>query len=198
VMELRHARPARLTGTDALQLAGAALVSAPAEVASWFSELTAQASGLPAVTGTRVYLTGSPHEDPTAYEALESRGWVIVGEDHPRGQDALGPQVELTPDPLGGLVEHYQLANLPSRRSSADRARHVADAARAADADLVVHFAYAHDEATPWDRPAISDAVAAAGLPEVVLPEQTFGQLDADALRTAVDAHELAETGERR
>jgi benzoyl-CoA reductase/2-hydroxyglutaryl-CoA dehydratase subunit BcrC/BadD/HgdB len=194
-MAFRHARPARLSGTDALHLIGAALMSSPAEVRSWVSALEAEAPGLPELSGTRVYLTGSAHEDSAAYEALESRGWVIVGEDHQWGEDALGPEIELTADPLDGLVEHYQYANLPSRRSSADRARHVADAMRADDADLVAHFAFAHDEATPWDRPAISEALAVAGLPEIMLPEQRFGQVDRDELGRAIDS--LGLTGAR-
>jgi benzoyl-CoA reductase/2-hydroxyglutaryl-CoA dehydratase subunit BcrC/BadD/HgdB len=170
-MELRRVRPARLSGTDALRLAGAALVSTPEEIQGWLSQITARSSDLPELTGPRVYLTGATHEDPTAYEALEKAGCVIVGEDHPRGQDALGPEVELTNDPLDGLVEHYQFANLPSRRSSADRARHAAAGARAADADVVVHFAFRDDEATPWDRPATKEAVEAAGLRWVALDE---------------------------
>ena len=197
-MALRHRRPARLSGSDALHLVGAALVSPPERIRPWLSRLMADSPNLPELAGPRAYLTGSTHEDPAVYEVIERRGWVIVGEDHPRGQDALGPAIEQTADPLDGLVEHYQFANLPSRRSSEDRARLVAAGARAADADIVVHFAFAHDEATPWDRPAIHEAVAAAGLPDLSLPEQRFGDVDPDALGAAVESLAFAGVGARR
>jgi benzoyl-CoA reductase/2-hydroxyglutaryl-CoA dehydratase subunit BcrC/BadD/HgdB len=189
-MELRRVRPARLSGCDALQIAGTTLVSSPEEAQRRLSEISARGSSRPELTGTRVYLTGSTHEDASVYETLEGAGCVIVGEDHPRGEDALGPEVEPTEDPLDGLVEHYQLANLPSRRSSADRARHVAAAARRCDADVVVRFTFAHDQATPWDAPATEQAVEAEGLRWLALSD--------DGLTAQLDALSLVRTGGRR
>jgi benzoyl-CoA reductase/2-hydroxyglutaryl-CoA dehydratase subunit BcrC/BadD/HgdB len=167
VARLRRVRPARLAGREALRLFGEAFVSAPERTQRGLRELLADEASLPRLDGRRVYLTGAAHEDGAIYEAIESRGYVVVGEDHPRGELAFAGRVAETRDPLDGLVDHYHHAPLPTRVSSRQRAAMVARGARAAQADLVVCFSHAHDAATPWDLPAVRAALAAAGLPLV-------------------------------
>jgi hypothetical protein len=72
-----------------------------------------------------------------------------------------------TRNPVDGLVEHYQHSSLPTRMPSRQRAALVARAARAAGADLVACFTHPYDAATPWDLPAIRDALTRDGLPLV-------------------------------
>jgi benzoyl-CoA reductase/2-hydroxyglutaryl-CoA dehydratase subunit BcrC/BadD/HgdB len=167
VARLRRARPARLTGLQALRLFGEALVSSPERTQHGLRELLADESSLPRLDGPRVYLTGTPHEEGSVYEAIESRGYVVVGEDHPLGQLAFAGLVRETRNPLDGLVDHYQRAPLPTRISSRQRGALVAQGAQAAQADLVVCFTQAHDAATPWDLPAMRGALQAAALPLV-------------------------------
>jgi hypothetical protein len=132
--------------------------------------------------GVRVYLTGSAPEDTAVYELLESRGCLIVGEEHGRGVIARGEAISLDGDLLGALAEHYQLANVPTRRSIADRAAYVTAAAVAAGAEAVVSFTYIHDGTTPWDVPSLREAAEAAGLRFVALPPQAFGAVEPEAI----------------
>lgn len=167
VARLRRARPARLTGVEALRLFAAALVSPPERTQRGLRELLSGDAALAGLDGKRIYLTGSAHDDSSVYEAIESSGCIVVGEDHPRGELAFAGLVAQTRNPLDGLVEHYQHAPLPTRLSSRRRGALVAGAARVAQADLVVCLTRSEDAATPWDLPAIRAALDAAGLPLV-------------------------------
>jgi benzoyl-CoA reductase/2-hydroxyglutaryl-CoA dehydratase subunit BcrC/BadD/HgdB len=164
---LRRLRPARLSGVDALRLFGEALVSTPERTQRRLRDLLDQEASHPRLDAKRVYLTGSCHEDDSVYEAIERRGYIVVGEDHPRGELAFAGQVVSTRNPLDGLVDHYQRAPLPTTLSSRQRGALVAGAARTARADLVVCFSHAYDASTPWDLPAIRQALRADGPPLV-------------------------------
>jgi benzoyl-CoA reductase/2-hydroxyglutaryl-CoA dehydratase subunit BcrC/BadD/HgdB len=166
---LRRSRPARLTGVEAMRLVEEALVAPPEPIHRRLSEVLAQETSLPRYDRKRVYLTGSSHEDDSVYEAIESRGYIVVGEDHPRGELAFAGEVAATHNPLDGLVDYYQHAPLPTRTSSRRRGSLVARAAQVAEADLVVCFGHPYDAATPWDVPSIRGAVRASGLPLVEL-----------------------------
>lgn len=170
--ELRTARPARIRGTEMLRFVHGVLTSSDHE-----PEVQERDH-----EGRRVYLTGSAHEDATVYELLEARGCVVVGEDHALGEEALGAEIAGDGEPLDALAEHAHHAYLPARVSIAQRAAHVAEAAAAAAADVVVCFTYEHDRATPWDAPTLQAAVEAAGLPFVSLPTQRLGDLDEEAI----------------
>jgi benzoyl-CoA reductase/2-hydroxyglutaryl-CoA dehydratase subunit BcrC/BadD/HgdB len=174
---LRRARPARLSGTAHLGLVADGLVSAPERTQRRLAELLAQEASLPRIEGKRVYLTGAGHEDGSAYEAIESRGYVVVGEDHSRGELAFAGQVADTRNPLDGLVHHYQHAPLPTRISSRQRGALVARAARAARAELVLCFVHPDDAGTPWDLPAIRGAVGSQGLSLVEIGPGELGSL---------------------
>ncbi len=144
------------------------------------SELRAEGSA--PGEGVRVYLTGSAPEDPAVYDLLKSGGFVIVGEEHAGVGIPLGDGIRLEGDLLAALAEHYQLANVVTRRSIADRAAYVTAAALSAGAEAVVSFTYAHDGTTPWDVPSLREASEAAGLRFVSLPPQPFGAVDPEAI----------------
>lgn len=177
VARLRRAHPARLTGVEALRLFGEALVSSPERTQRRLRELLDDDASLARLGGKRIYLTGSAQQDGSVYQAIESRGYVVVGEDHPRGELAFAGLVRETRNPLDGLVDHYQRAPLPTRLSSRRRGALVAEAARAAHADLVVCFTSPHDAATPWDLPAIRAALEAAALPLLEVGPDGFAPL---------------------
>jgi 2-hydroxyglutaryl-CoA dehydratase, D-component len=132
--------------------------------------------------GVRVYLTGTAPEDPVVYALLASRGCAIVGEEHASSGIPLGDEISLEGDLLAALAEHYQLANVATRRSIADRAAYVTAAALSAGAEAIVSFTYAHDGTTPWDVPSLREAAEAAGLRFVSLPPQPFGAVDPEAI----------------
>ncbi|MFC7381271.1 2-hydroxyacyl-CoA dehydratase [Sphaerisporangium rhizosphaerae] len=175
--ELRRAVPARLTGRQFLAVAGAAL---PVEEhIALLERLLAEAGRLAEHTGRRVFLSGSDHDTPHVYEAIESEGHVIVGEDHSFGEP-------LRAEPVGGggldaLAEHYHHSGPTAHRATAaERAAHVATAVRRCRAELLLAYSRAGDEAPAWDFPAQR---AAAGIPAVSLERQEYGRADLTALR---------------
>jgi benzoyl-CoA reductase/2-hydroxyglutaryl-CoA dehydratase subunit BcrC/BadD/HgdB len=174
--ERRRADPCRLTGTDALA-AVAATTAAPVEEAC-ASVAALLAGPRPVATGTRTFLTGSSHDCPHVYTALEGAGLLVVGDDHDWG-DLLAVRPVGEPTELA-LAERYQHAGPAAPRSSVRaRAAHTAAAARACGAELLVSYVREHDDAPPWDFPA---QCAATGLPAVRIDRQPYGSVALDRL----------------
>ncbi|MEW9555017.1 2-hydroxyacyl-CoA dehydratase [Nonomuraea sp. NPDC050783] len=176
--ELRRAVPARLTGRQFLAVANAALPVA--EHVALLERLLAEAGELAEHTGRRVFLSGSDHDTPHVYEAVESEGQVIVGEDHSFGDLAVtGP---VGAGGLDALAEHYHHHVGPTahRATAGERAAYAAAAVRRCRAELFVAYCRAGDEAPAWDFPAQR---AALDIPAVLLERQEYGRVDLAALR---------------
>jgi benzoyl-CoA reductase/2-hydroxyglutaryl-CoA dehydratase subunit BcrC/BadD/HgdB len=177
--ERRRGDPARLTGGRALAVVAATTAMPVGEACALVESVIAEPG--PAASGTRVFLTGSSHDSPHVYAALEGTGLLVVGEDHDWGDLlSLGPVGE--PTELA-LAERYQHAGPAAPRSSVRaRAAHTAAAARACGAELLVSYVREHDDAPPWDFPAQR---AATGLPAVLIDRQPYGSVDLDRLPVA-------------
>ncbi|GAA2830789.1 2-hydroxyacyl-CoA dehydratase family protein [Nonomuraea rubra] len=176
VAGLRRAVPARLTGRQFLAVANAAL--ALDEHIARLRELLAQAGRLPELHGRRVFLSGSDHDTPHVYEAIEADGHVIVGEDHSFGD----PQAErhVGTGDLDALAEHYhEFGPTAHRATAAERAAHAAMGVRRCGADLFVAYARTGDDAPAWDFAAQR---AALDIPAVLLDRQPYGHADLAAL----------------
>jgi hypothetical protein len=137
------------------------------------------AAGAPGAVGAggpapraRVFLAGSAVDDLTAYEALESLGLGIVGEDHEWGDD--GSEYPLaTRDPLDGIVDRYHFAHGGAARAGLrDRVEGTAGRVRAAGADGVLYLLGPHDAAAGWELPALRDRLGAMPLIPVRLRDQ--------------------------
>ncbi|TQM45124.1 2-hydroxyacyl-CoA dehydratase family protein [Pseudonocardia cypriaca] len=181
VATLRRVRPARLSGMQALAVVAATTALPPDRAAELLDGLLAQP--LPDVTGTRVFLTGSSHDHPGVYAALEQAGLLVVGEDHDWGDLLHHRRVDPPPDPALlelAIAERYQ-HNGPTaaRASMRQRAAHTAAAARACGAEALPAYARIRDDAPRWDFPAQR---AATGLPAVLLEHQPYGRVDLDAM----------------
>lgn len=179
VSALRRTDPPRLTGVQALAAFGATLPVAD------HVRLLRDLEGSTVEGRTRVFLTGSAHDTPDVYRALESAGHVVVGEDHDWGDLQA---VRLVGEPtLDALVERYQYNGPTAPRASiADRAAHTARAAVECGADIVVSYVRAGDDAPPWDFPAQAEALRAAGIPAVLVDRQEYGMIDLTSLPAAV------------
>ncbi|MFC4536404.1 2-hydroxyacyl-CoA dehydratase [Sphaerisporangium dianthi] len=176
VAELRRAVPARLTGRQFLAVANAALPVD--EHIALLERLLAEAGRLGEHTGRRVFLSGSDHDTPHVYEAIESEGHVIVGEDHSFGDLLLREPVGA--GGLDALAEHYHHGGPTAHRATAsERAAHAATAVRRCRAELFVAYSRAGDEAPAWDFPAQR---AAIDIPAVSLERQEYGRADLAAL----------------
>jgi benzoyl-CoA reductase/2-hydroxyglutaryl-CoA dehydratase subunit BcrC/BadD/HgdB len=190
--ELRRAVPARLTGRQFLAVANAPLPVD--EHIVLLERLLAEAGRLDEHAGRRVFLSGSDHDTPHVYEAIEREGHVIVGEDHsfgdlsvtgPVGAGGLGTgglgTGGLGTGGLGALAEHYHYSGPTAHRATAgERAAYAAAAVRRCRAELFVSYCRAGDEAPAWDFPAQR---AALDIPAVLLERQEYGRADLTALR---------------
>jgi benzoyl-CoA reductase/2-hydroxyglutaryl-CoA dehydratase subunit BcrC/BadD/HgdB len=183
VAALRRSRPAHLTGTQALTVVAATTALPPDRAAGLLEALLAEADALPEATGTRVFLTGSSHDHPGVYTALEGAGLLVVGEDHDWGDLLHHGLVALPPDPALlelALAERYQ-HNGPTAAAASirDRAARTAVAARACGAEALLSYVRVHDDAPRWDFPAQREAT---GLPAALVERQGYGRMDLDAL----------------
>ena len=140
----------------------------PDRAAALLESLLAEADQLPEASGTRVFLTGSSHDHPGVYAALEEAGLLVVGEDHDWGDLLHHRLVDPPADPALlelALAERYQ-HNGPA-------------AASACGAEALVSYVRIHDDAPRWDFPAQR---AATGLPAALVDRQPDGRIDLDAL----------------
>ncbi|WP_432933101.1 2-hydroxyacyl-CoA dehydratase [Microbispora sp. CA-135349] len=177
VAELRRAAPARLTGRQFLAVAGAALPVH--EHIALLERLLAEAGELEEHAGRRVFLSGSDHDTPHVYDAIESEGYVIVGEDHSFGGQS--PDRMVGAGGLDALAEHYHHIGPTAHRATvSERAAHAARAVRHCGAELFVAYSRTGDEAPAWDFPAQR---AALDIPAVLLERQEYGRADLTALR---------------
>ncbi|MEV4566260.1 2-hydroxyacyl-CoA dehydratase family protein [Nonomuraea sp. NPDC049419] len=177
VAELRRVVPARLTGRQFLAAANAALPVT--EHIALLARLLSEADRLDEHTGRRVFLSGSAHDTPHVYEAIEAEGHVIVGEDHSFGDLAVTGPVGTAS--LDALAEHYHRGTLTAHRATPGaRAAYAAAAVRRCRAELFVSYCRESDEAPAWDFPAQR---AALDIPAVLLEHQEYGRADLAALR---------------
>ncbi len=154
VGDLRRARPAGMSGTDALVLSGAVMALVDEEAHALIDDVLAD--GGPESSGVPVFVTGSPMDDPALYRAVEDAGFLIVGEDHDWGARAWYP-VDETPDPLDGLIESYTAGSPPAARTGlAERRDAVAGAVRQSGALAVVQLVFDHDASAEWEAPGIA------------------------------------------
>lgn len=189
VAALRRTRPARLSGSQALAVVAATTAQPPRRSARLLEQLLDDAGALPEVTGTRVFLTGSSHDTPGVYEALEEAGLLVVGEDHDWGDLLHHRLVDPPADPALlelALAERYQHNGPTAARASIrQRAAHTAAAAHRCGADALLSYVRVQDDAPRWDHPAQR---AAAGLPAALLEHQPYGRADPVDLAAAVTA----------
>jgi benzoyl-CoA reductase/2-hydroxyglutaryl-CoA dehydratase subunit BcrC/BadD/HgdB len=163
----------RLTGVEMLGIVAAVTTRPVVEVLPLLGELTAQLPHREPMPGHPVYLTGSSHDGPHVYAALEAAGLLVVGEDHDRG-DLLALGDVGTATNLA-IAERYQFAGPAAPRASIRaRAAHTAAALRERDARGLVSYVRRFDDAPPWDFPAQR---AATDVPAVLVAQQEYGRI---------------------
>jgi benzoyl-CoA reductase/2-hydroxyglutaryl-CoA dehydratase subunit BcrC/BadD/HgdB len=168
VLEARRA--GKISGADALQLVHAMDRLLPGEAEALLDKTATHLAAAPTLTGKRVVVTGSAHEDDQIYRAIEAAGAVIVGEDHVRGSTWAEAILDESLDPLEALSARCQSPlTLSPAQTSAVRAEALVARAQTLNADVVVHCALPGDEASPWDVKETRAALAQAGLPLLTL-----------------------------
>ena len=182
---LRRDSPPRLTGTAALAVIGATTMLPAAESNALLEQLLAEDH--PAVPALRrVYVTGSSHDTPDLYRAIESDGSVIVGEDHDWGEALADGLVDEDGDPLFAVAARYRSGSATAIRHETNaRAEGVARDAEAARADVVVAWIRSGDDALGWGLPALRTALGARGIRLVAAEQRGPGAESAAELTLA-------------
>jgi hypothetical protein len=142
--------------------------------ASLFGDLPPllDAQGVPdsMVDGPRVLLAGSVPPDGRLHHAVSAAGASVIAEQHEYAAARLGPQIDASAaDPFDAVVCQRRASTLVGR-AFGDPATALLEAARAARADAVVLWLTRDDEARAWHVPAQRTALAAAGIPALLLP----------------------------
>jgi len=188
VNRLRISESPRLSGADAVRLYSlAGAMTRPAHNA--MSEaLLAEASEMPARSGPRIYLSGTPQPTPALYELVESLGTTVVGEDHCWGARTAGCPTPVRPSPLEGLAERYHEVPVCSIEFPLQQAVDRWQArVRVTRPDGVIVYVAEDDELHIWDAPDRLGRMAADGVPALHLARQP-PELDREDLRETIDA----------
>lgn len=119
--------------------------------------------------GPRVLLAGSAPPDERLHSAIESAGASVIAEAHVHGLGRLGPQVSPGGEALERVLAQQLMQASIGPRAFIDRARWIVAQVAAAAADAVVLWLSREDEALAWHVPAQRRALAAAGIPALVL-----------------------------
>jgi benzoyl-CoA reductase/2-hydroxyglutaryl-CoA dehydratase subunit BcrC/BadD/HgdB len=187
VAAYRRGPQARLTGTQALAVVGAGTRTPLAAYRSLLGDLLSQLEqgSRPPIGGVATFLTGSSHDNPHVYAALEAQGVRIVGEDHDWGDLLIDRQVDRPT--LLGLAETYQHQTPTAQRGSIrDRGVQTAVGLDRSGAQLLVGYLRECDEGPPWDWPEQSRLATQRGVDTILLAHQGYGAVDIDTLGTTV------------
>ena len=136
--------------------------------------------------GRLVVLVGSAPPDHSLHTVAEGEGWTVVDELYDRSMSRLGELVRLdAPDPVNAVVRQW-LDDGGGKRDFCDPAQRIAARLRVRKVDAAVLWSVREDETLAWRVPAQRAALAAAGIPTLVLTARSWNVDDgaADEIRS--------------
>ena len=165
ISALRKAEKPRISGCEALVITGSALFMDRREHAELVEKLAEEAQSWPELEGPRVYYTGSVQEDTSVYEMIESRGAVIVGEDHDWGDRFFNRDCNTAYPVVRGIVDRYMLRDFSSKKAFvSQRVETLLNEVKEAAAEAVVFYNNIYEEAASWDCPSQKKALNEIGI----------------------------------
>lgn len=155
----------RLSGWQALSVAGAMAAAPFEDVAPLLDALLDGRRDLPEIGGLPVIYSGTATTGVEPYRAIEAGGVRIVADDQDCGITAFQCLASERVDPIDALADRAQL-HLPDalRQQAQSRAVHLADLARSSGARAVLFHILAIDHASMLDYPRVRDGLEAAGI----------------------------------
>ena len=166
IFALRRAERPRISGTEALIVAGAGFYMDKARHRDLVNEIADAAASWPALTGPRLYVSGTEQFDLTVYSYLEAAGGVIVAEDQDCGERYYRGLTDPELPPERAVVSRYMLRSpSPKKATVSQRVEALTAAAREAKADGAAVCMNRFEEAASWDFPEEKRALAALGIP---------------------------------
>ncbi len=176
-----------LAGSVALQLIGAFWSLPARDYAALVDAALAEPS--PRQSGPRLYLGGSPVDEPELYAIVESLGANIVTEDHCWGARAADGRLPTDIAPIEAIAQRFHSFPACSIRFPFERVITAnLDRAQAARVDGAIFYVAARDTTQGWETPEQLKAFAAAGIPTLHLRSQPYDVAQAPELRSRIDA----------
>jgi benzoyl-CoA reductase/2-hydroxyglutaryl-CoA dehydratase subunit BcrC/BadD/HgdB len=177
----------RLSGVEFLKVASTSFTQGKIEHSEALRSLLAQSSKRTAHAGSRLFVTGSDHDNTQFYDIVEAVGACVVGEDHDWGDRGFELLTAIdNVDPLDAIVDRYQFCPPAGSKFPTDkRAAYTASRAVAAGAEAVVCFIRDLDEGPRWDCPKQRQMLSGHGIPYLLIDNQAYtlqnrGQLSDD------------------
>lgn len=131
----------------------------------------------------RVLFSGSDVGHFDHYSIVESAGCTIIADDHDWGEEALLSAVDTRSDPFIAIATRY--ANQTPRSARWSREKRITSLVKRAveaKANGVVFWISDEDQASSWDVPALTDALAAQGIATLDLGKQPAFDFDDAAI----------------
>jgi hypothetical protein len=130
-------------------------------------------------TAARVLLAGSVPPDDGLHIAVAAAGWTVAAEVHALGLGRLGPPIGSAGDAPAAQIADHVVRHPRGARAWDDPAARIVAAAKARDVAAVILWLFEEDEAFAWDVVGVHRALAAAGLPTLVLARRRWDLADA-------------------
>ncbi len=124
--------------------------------------------------GRAVVLVGSAPPDDSLHEAVEGAGWTVVEELYDRSMYRMGGLVSPEASDPASAVVHQWLERESGKRGFADPAGAIDATLRGRKIDAAVLWSMREDEALAWRVPAQRAALAALGVPTLVLTARSW------------------------
>lgn len=165
IYALRQAEGPRVSGTEALVIAGAGFYMDRARHRDLVNALAAEAEAWPVLKGPRLYFSGTEQYDLTVYSYLEEAGAVIVGEDQDCGMRYYCRLTDPESPPEEAVVERY-MRRIPSPKKAtvSRRVEALVCEAQESRARGVAVCMDQFEEAASWDFPEEKRALEAEGI----------------------------------
>ena len=165
IYALRQEGEPRVSGTEALVIAGAGFYMDRAKHRDLVNRLADAAKAWPPLSGPRLYYSGTEQYDLTVYSRLEEAGGVIVGEDQDCGQ-RFYQRLTDPESPPEEAVAHRYIRRVPSPKKAAVSRRVEALVCEALEsrAEGVAVCMDQFEEAASWDFPEEKRALEAEGI----------------------------------
>lgn len=165
IYALRQAERPRVSGSEALVIAGAGFYMDRARHRDLVNDLADAAAAWPEFPGPRLFFSGTEQYDLTVYSCLEGAGAVIVGEDQDCGMRYYMRLTDPESPPEEAVVTRYTCRVPSPKKATVDRrVEALVCQALEARAQGVAVCMDQFEEAASWDFPEQKRALEAEGI----------------------------------
>ena len=181
--ELRHGDEVRVSGTEALVIIGSGFFMDKKEHTELVEKLAEEAAEWPVITGKRVFVTGSVHEDLLVYDMIEKAGGVVVAEDHDWGDRSYERDYNMAYPPIRAIVDRYMLRSYSSKKAFVtQRVQALNEEVASAKADAVLFYTNIYEDSASWDYPSQKKSLDDQGIPNACFSKMLYPASDNEGL----------------